>query len=117
MSRGRGEIQRRPTLVGAAANHHQSVGTGDDVAFAKRGVTLDLDWRETDLVLAVAGAIRNDLVAVAIGIWQFGIGFAVFGGGIIDAAAIDHFGLARRAKIIARRRPALIVGCRDRKIA
>ena len=44
--------------VGAAAGDQKAVLAGDDVALAQRRVVLDLDRRETDLVLAVAGAAR-----------------------------------------------------------
>src|SRR5260370_20757372 len=40
----------------------------------------------------------DQLVAVAKRIRQFGIRRSVLGSGIIDIAAVDHFGLARRAK-------------------
>ena len=69
--------------------------------FAKRRIVLDLDRREPDLVLAVAGAPRDDLVAVAERIRQFGIGLAVLGRGVVDIAAIDDLGFARRAKAAA----------------
>src|SRR6266851_10196033 len=57
--RGRREIQRRAAFIGAAAGDHQSVGTGHDFTLAKRWVVLDLNRRETDLVLAVACASRD----------------------------------------------------------
>src|SRR6202158_2599206 len=115
--RGGREIQRRAAFVGAAAGDHQPVGTGYDVTLAKRRVVLDVNRRETDLVLAVAGASRDQFVAIAKRIRQFGIRLSALGSGIIDIAAVDHFGLARRTKTAARCRPALAVRCRYRKIA
>ena len=49
----------------------------------------------------------DDLVAIAERVRQFRIGLAVLGRGVVDVAAIDHLGLARRAEAVAGRRPAL----------
>src|ERR1700753_4041674 len=93
------------------------MGACADVAFSKCRVILDLDRGKAHLVLAVTGAVRDDLVAVAIGIRQVRVGLAAFGHSTVDGAAINNLGVARRAEIVARGRPTLIVGCRDRKVA
>src|SRR5260370_13890604 len=88
------EIQRRAALVDAPGGHQRTAGTDHDVALAKRRVVFDLDRCEADLLTAVAGASRDDLVAIAERIRQFPIRLAALGYGIIDIAAVDHFGLA-----------------------
>ena len=110
LSGRRREIQRRTAFVGAAACDHQAIGACDDVAFSKCRVILDLDRGKAHLVLAVTGAVRDDLVAVAIGIRQVRVGLAAFGHSTVDGAAINNLGVARRAEIVARGRPTLIVG-------
>src|SRR5207237_975947 len=115
--RGGREIQCCATLVGASASNHQPVGTRHDVALAKRRIVLDLDPRYTDLVLAVAATARGQLVAIAKRIRQFRVRLAGLGQGMIDTAAVDHLGFARRAKAAARRRAALAVRAGDWKIA
>ena len=81
------------------------------------GSSSKLDRRQAELVLAVAGASRHDLGAIAERVRQFGIGLAARGGGAVDIAAIDHFGFARRAEAVARGRPAFPVGALQREIA
>src|SRR6266849_7942255 len=115
--RSRREIQRRAALVGAAAGDHEPVAAGDDVPLAKRRIVFDSDRGQTDLILAVAGASRDQLVAVAKRVGKFGIGFSGLGRGIVDAAAVNDFGVAGRAKTVAGGRPALTVRCRYREIA
>src|SRR5207248_10687350 len=56
------------------------------------------------------------VVAVAKRIRQFGIGLAVLRCGVVDIAAIDEFGFARRAKAAACCCAALAVRGRYRKI-
>src|SRR5436190_17836770 len=111
------EIQFGAALVGAAADDQKTVRAGNDIALAQRRIVLDLDRRETDLVLAVAGAAADELVAIAERVRQLRIGLAVFGGRVVDTAAGKHFGLARRAETVAARRTACIVRSGDREIA
>src|SRR6266849_1074274 len=115
--RSRREIQRRAAFVGAAAGDHEPVAAGDDVPLAKRRIVFDSDRGQTNLILAVAGATRDQLVAVAKGVGQFGIGLSALGRGSVDAAAVNDLGVTGRAKTVARGRPALTVGCRYREIA
>ena len=76
---GAGEkFTSRAALVAPAGND-QAVGAGDDVALAQGRIVLDLDRGETHRILAVAGAARDDLVAVAERVRQLGIGFSVLG--------------------------------------
>ncbi len=75
----------------------------------KRRIVLDLDRREAERVLAVAGASGHDLVAIAECVRQLGIGLAVLGSGMIDAAAVHHLGIACGAETVARRSAALAV--------
>jgi hypothetical protein len=100
----------------AAAGNHQPLGTGYDVTLAKCRIAFDCNGGETDLVLAIAGASRDQLVAIAKRIRQFGIGLAVLGCGAVDIAAIDDFGFARRAKAAACCCAALAVRGRHRKV-
>ena len=110
--RGGREIQRCAALVSAAAGNHQPLGTGYDVTLAKCRIAFDCNGGETDLVLPIAGASRDQLVAIAKRIRQFGIGLAVLGCGVVDIAAIDDFGFARRAKSCCM--PPRGFGCRRR---
>src|SRR5882757_4061303 len=110
------EIQLSPAPVGAAACDQKAVLAGDDVALAQRRVALDLDRRETDLILAIAGAAADELVAIAERVRQVRIGLAVFGGRVVDAAAGEHLGFARRAEAVAAGRAARIVRSGDREI-
>ena len=84
------ETRRRPS----------SRCTGDDVAFAQRRIVLDLDRRQPELILAVAGAAGDHLGAIAKRVRQFGIGFAVLGRGIVDAAAVNDFGSLAGQKLL-----------------
>ena len=47
------------------------------LSLAQRRIVLDLDRRKSDLVLAVAGAAADEFVAIAEGVRQLRIGFAV----------------------------------------
>src|SRR6266404_9146038 len=69
--RSRREIQRRAASIGATAGDHQPAGTCDDVPLAKRRIIFDFDRRQTDLILAVARASRDELLAIAKRIRQF----------------------------------------------
>src|SRR5439155_27149867 len=114
--RGRGEIQRCAAFVGAAADDRQPVLAGDDVALAQGRIVLDLDLRQPDRILAVAGAAGDELVAVAERVRQLGVTLSIVRRGIVDAAAVDQLGLARRTQAAARGGAALVVGSRDRKM-
>ena len=114
---GRREIQLGAAPVGAAAGDQQAILAGDDVALAQRRIILDLDRRETELVLAVAGAAADEFIAKAERVRQVGIGLAVVGGGVVDVAAGKHLGFARRAETVAAGRAARIVRSGDREIA
>ena len=105
-----GKIERGTAPIGAATGHHQPVGTGDDIAPAQRRIVFDFHFGKPDRVLAVAGAAGDEFVTIAKGVGQFGIGFAGFGDGAVDIAAIDHLGLAGGAKMVARSGTALIAG-------
>jgi len=104
--RGGREIQFGAAPVGAAACDQKTVLAGDDVAPAQRRVVLDLDRRQTNLILAVAGAAADEFVAIAERVRQLRIGLAVFGGRVVDAAAVEQLGLARRAEAVAAGRAA-----------
>ena len=80
-------------------------------------IVLDLDLGESELILAVAGAAGDGLVAIAERVRQFGVRLSGLGHGAVDVAAIDQFGFAGRTKTVAGGRPALIARPRDRKIA
>src|SRR5262245_37846457 len=112
----RREIHRRAAPVGAGVGDHEAVRARDDVALAQGGVALDLDLGEAHRVLAVAGTARNDLVAIAEGVGQIRIGLAVLGRRIVDAAAIDHFGLRSGTEAAAGFRTALAIATRDREM-
>src|SRR5258708_30959612 len=82
------KIERRAASGGARGGYQRTGGTDRDVAVAKRRVVFDLDRCEADLITAVAGASRDDLVAIAERIRQFRIRLAALGYGIIDIAAL-----------------------------
>src|SRR5205823_13018685 len=56
------------------------------------------------------------LVAVAEGVRQLGVTPSIVRRGIVDAAAVDQLGLARRTQAAAGRRATLVVGGCDRKM-
>ena len=60
------------------------VAGGDDVARLQGRVGRDVDFGEPERVLAVAGAIRNDLLAVDERVLQVGVARAVRGDRVVD---------------------------------
>src|SRR4051794_9434137 len=112
----RREVQGRAASIRAATGHHQTMIADHKVAFADGGVVLDLERREAELVLAVAGAPGDDFLAIAIGIRQIRIRLAGFRRGAIDISAIHHPGIAGGAEAVARVGPALVIRPADREV-
>src|SRR5262245_17959227 len=97
----RREAHRSPLVGAARVRDHKSVRAGDDVPLTERRVILDVDLCEAELVLAVAGAPRDDLLAVAEGIRHLRIGLSTLRRGIVDLAAVDELGVAGGTEIVA----------------
>src|SRR5207344_649330 len=94
---------------------HRPVGRGDHVAGTQRSIEREIDRREAHGVAAVASAVGAQRLAVNEGVFAVGITLAGRGRGIVDAAAEENLGGARRTKRLAhlhRRRAAT----RQRKI-
>src|SRR6266496_2017124 len=96
--------------------HHPALRR-DHIAGPQRRIVLDADRRETERVLAVAGALRHYPLAIEERVLELGITFPVGTGRIGDFAAEKDRGLAARTE-----RPAQFAGRGlrpglDRKIA
>src|SRR5262249_33028533 len=100
-----------------AAVRHQAVIGGHDVAGAERRVLLERRIDQPECVLAVAGAARNDPLAIAERGSELAVRLAVGPDRLVDAVAAVDSGLARWAERAAgaRRRDAAMA--LDRKIA
>src|SRR5262249_28596487 len=72
---------------------------------------------KTDGVRPITGAPRDEFAPIAKRVRQVRIEPAVLGGGDLDVAAIDQFGLACRAKPVAGGGAAFAVRSGNRKIA
>src|SRR5216684_3651810 len=80
---------------------HQAALRRDHVAGPQRGIRLDADRRETERILAVAGALRHQPLAIEERVLDFGITFPVGSDRVGDFAAEEDGGLAGRAERMA----------------
>src|SRR6266540_95257 len=84
-------LQRHPAGIGC-----------DQIARAHGGIAADIDARDAEAVLAVAGALGHDARAVDEGVFKRAVAAAVAGDGAADIAAGENLGRARGAKRVAK---------------
>ena len=89
--------RERGSLPARAAIGDEPVLGRNDVAGPQRRIVRHVERGEAERIFAVAGAVRNHLLAVDEGVVEIAIALAVLGDGAADFAAEEDLGLARRA--------------------
>ena len=79
-----------------AGKSHQPLLGHDDIARPQCRIVGDVERREAELVTAVAGAIRHEVLAKQKCIFELTVVRAIARDGAVDLRAEEHLGLARR---------------------
>src|SRR5207245_1536258 len=97
----RREIARLAVARPRPREGHEAALRRDHVAGPQRGIVRDADRRETESILAVAGALRHQPLAIEESVLDVGITFPIGSDRVGDLAAVKDGGLAGRAEGVA----------------